>query len=75
MNIDKLLEYYKYDAETIDFFDHLILRTYNPYGIRNHFPLVIESSNSKFFNRDMMEMMNIELNTVLHIDISEINKE
>ncbi|CAK85449.1 unnamed protein product (macronuclear) [Paramecium tetraurelia] len=75
LNIDKLLEYYKYDAETIDFFDHLILRTYNPYGIRNHFPLVIESSNSKFFNRDMMEMMNIELSTVLHIDISDINKE
>ncbi|CAD8135141.1 unnamed protein product [Paramecium pentaurelia] len=75
MNIDKLLEYYKYDSETIDFFDHLILRTYNPYGIRNHFPLVIESSNSKFFNRDLMEMMNIELNTVLHLDISDINKE
>ncbi|CAD8053652.1 unnamed protein product [Paramecium sonneborni] len=75
INIDKIFEYYKYDKEAIDFLDHLILRTYNPYGIRNHFPLVIESSNSKFFNRDMMEMMNIELNTVLHIDLYDINKE
>lgn len=75
MNIDKITEYYRYDMEAYDFFDHLILSTYNMTGIRNHFPVVIESSDSKFFNRDMMEMMNVELNTVLHLDILDIGKE
>lgn len=75
LNTDKLFEYYRYDTEALDFFDHIILRTYNQKGIRNHFPIIIESSNSKFYNRDMMEMMNCDLNTVLHLDVLDIPKE
>lgn len=57
LGFDKLTQYYKFNKETLDFLDHLILSTFNDTGIRNHFPVVLESSNGRFFGRELMEML------------------
>ena len=69
LNFDHLTEHYPYKKEVYDFLDHILLRCYNSTGIRNHIPILLESSNGKFFSRDIYEMMSIEYENYFNIDV------
>ena len=42
-----------------DFVDHLILRTFDDVRMRTHFPIIIESSNNRYYNRDIYNDLHI----------------
>ena len=55
-NFDCLLDSYP-DQRIKDLLDHLLLRLFTETKCRTHFPVIIESTKSRFFNRTMWEMM------------------
>ncbi|KAM3141359.1 hypothetical protein pb186bvf_006477 [Paramecium bursaria] len=72
LNFDKIFEYYRRDKDAYDFLDHLLLRSITK-GVRYRFPIIIESSNCLFFNRNMFEMMHVDFNTYHSIDIDHLH--
>ena len=72
LNFDKIFEYYRHDKDAYDFLDHLLLRSITK-GVRYRFPIIIESSNCLFFNRNLYEMMHVDFNTYHSIDIDHLN--
>lgn len=63
--------------------DHIILRLYNRRGIRSHFPILIEyinvlilsrSSDSAYFNRDIFEMLSVDVDSFSTVDVHDFSR-
>ncbi|EAR94147.2 hypothetical protein TTHERM_00522140 (macronuclear) [Tetrahymena thermophila SB210] len=74
-NFDNLFCGYQNDVRFYDFQDHLLLRLYSTDRERNHFPVVIESSNSRFFTMEMFDMMHAPYNTYGTIELYGVPEE
>lgn len=42
-----------------EFMEHIILRTFTDNYSRNHFPILLESSNSYFWSHDIFDQLNL----------------
>ncbi|KAL4493144.1 hypothetical protein ABPG72_003229 [Tetrahymena utriculariae] len=74
-NFDNLFCSYQNDVRFYDFQDHLLLRLYSTHRERNHFPVVIESANSRFFTMEMFDMMHAPYNTYGTIELYGVPEE
>lgn len=74
-NLDSLTKHYRYNREFYDFLDHVLLRLFTKNGIRSHFPILIESRDGKFFNREIFEMMHVDLEYLETLDVMELSIE
>ncbi|KAL4441651.1 hypothetical protein ABPG74_021583 [Tetrahymena malaccensis] len=74
-NFDNLFCGYQNDVRFYDFQDHILLRLYSTHRERNHFPVVIESANSRFFTMEMFDMMHAAYNTYGTIELYGVPEE
>ena len=56
-NFDLFLDSYPHDNRIKDLFDHIVLRLFTDTKCRTHFPIVLESNKSRFFNRVIWQML------------------
>jgi hypothetical protein len=59
-NFDIFFDSYSNNQQTLDFFDHILLRTITFENMRTHFPIIIDSNKSRMVGRDILYMMNID---------------
>lgn len=48
------------ESRAKDWVDHLLMRLYTDLNRRTHFPVIIESNYSRFFHKQIFEMLKIE---------------
>lgn len=56
------------------FRDHIFLRTFSLNHNRNHFPIVINTADSKFYTRDILEITGVHLSEVAIMDLNQYQK-
>lgn len=73
-NLDILLESNK-DPRVLNFWDNLFLRLFTEENQRTHFPIVVESANSLFFNRVLSEWMHKSDEKMSSIELTGFKNE
>lgn len=63
---EKLLE--MKDQRAVDWLESLVIRLYNDERFRRHFPVVLETTNTLYFNFEIFDKLNLESMLLLNLN-------